>query len=270
MNSITMDYFPIAMVAKACGISRSTILRLEEKGLLTPVYTSPESGRRYYDNHNISRILQIQHLHAMGLSTNEIIQYYKSNGDITGGLSILQEKLSLLQRSIDELSIRAQKIPALETSIIELPEYVCITKEHHGLYNSEKYNAMYEFYSEAIEKGYRLSPEPLFIINKRTDYLDGYISSEPFDFITCIPLQKETATADAVTFPACTVLSVLIYGDYKLLNKAILLLGEEIKRLNLTPTDYQRTIGIVGPYTGTEISSDMYCTRLAVPINSQS
>ena len=58
--------FRIAQAANACGLSRSTILRMEESGLLTPAYIEPESGRRYYDNHNIARILQIENLKYMG------------------------------------------------------------------------------------------------------------------------------------------------------------------------------------------------------------
>ena len=59
--------FQITEAARACSLSRSTLLRLEEKGLLTPAYTAPDSGRRYYDNHNVARILQIEKLKAMGL-----------------------------------------------------------------------------------------------------------------------------------------------------------------------------------------------------------
>ena len=56
--------FQITEAARACSLSRSTLLRLEEKGLLTPAYTAPDSGRRYYDNHNVARILQIEKLKA--------------------------------------------------------------------------------------------------------------------------------------------------------------------------------------------------------------
>lgn len=59
--------FQITEAARACSLSRSTLLRLEEKGLLTPAYTAPDSGRRYYDNHNVARILQIEKMKAMGL-----------------------------------------------------------------------------------------------------------------------------------------------------------------------------------------------------------
>lgn len=40
----TKKLFQITEAAHACGISRSTLMRMEEKGLLTPVYIAPESG----------------------------------------------------------------------------------------------------------------------------------------------------------------------------------------------------------------------------------
>ena len=60
MEKNTKDLFQIAEAAHACGLSRSTLMRMEEKGLLTPAYIAPESGRRYYDNFNVARILQIE------------------------------------------------------------------------------------------------------------------------------------------------------------------------------------------------------------------
>ena len=43
----TKNLYQISEVAHACNVSRSTILRMEEKGLLYPFYVSKESGRRY-------------------------------------------------------------------------------------------------------------------------------------------------------------------------------------------------------------------------------
>ena len=47
--------FSIGEAAHACGLSRSTLMRMEEKGLLVPAYIAPDSGRRYYDNHNMRK-----------------------------------------------------------------------------------------------------------------------------------------------------------------------------------------------------------------------
>ena len=84
--------FQITEAAHACGLSRSTLLRMEEKGLLTPACIAAESGRRYYDNHNVARIMQIEKLKAMGLGTEEIAGYFARGGEVTDLLSVLERR----------------------------------------------------------------------------------------------------------------------------------------------------------------------------------
>ena len=47
MEKGTKKLFQITEAARACGLSRSTLMRMEERGLLTPLSTAPDSGRRY-------------------------------------------------------------------------------------------------------------------------------------------------------------------------------------------------------------------------------
>ena len=81
MAENTKQFFQITEAARACGLSRSTLMRMEERGLLTPVFTAPDSGRRYYDNHNVARIMQIEKIKAMGLGSKEIADYFAQGGE---------------------------------------------------------------------------------------------------------------------------------------------------------------------------------------------
>ena len=76
MSQDTELLFSISQAAKACNLSRSTLLRMEERGLLTPAYIAPGSNRRYYDNYNIARILQIKQFQSMGFDTEETAAYF--------------------------------------------------------------------------------------------------------------------------------------------------------------------------------------------------
>lgn len=107
MKKDIKNLFQITEAAQACGLSRSTLMRMEEKGLLTPAYISPTSGRRYYDNHNVARVLQIEKLKAMGLGTEEIAGYFASGGEVTELLSVLEERLRELSRGVEDLRLRA-------------------------------------------------------------------------------------------------------------------------------------------------------------------
>lgn len=103
----------------------------------------------------------------------------------------------------------------LSADIIDLPECVCCVSTQKGLTVSQKYDAMYGFYHECVDKGYALGREPLFAVSERTDYLEGTLTTEPFTFHVCIPVVPEKAPAEAVVFPACRALSVLYLGSYK-------------------------------------------------------
>ena len=93
METDTKSLFQITEAAHACGVSRSTLMRMEEKGLLAPAYVAPESGRRYYDNHNVARVLQIEKFKSMRLGAQEIAEIAKE-------LDVPEEKSVLLQHLV--------------------------------------------------------------------------------------------------------------------------------------------------------------------------
>ena len=92
------------------------------------------------------------------------------------------------------------------------------------------------------------------------------MSPSPYDCCVCIPVLPEHAPKDAVTIPAYTGLSLLLYGNYNSFNRACLYLGEQVRKRKLTPAGYLRTIALVAPYVGKEIDPNKYCTQLVLPV----
>lgn len=266
METDTKKLFQITEAAHACGISRSTLMRMEEKGLLTPAYIAPDSGRRYYDNHNVARILQIEKFKAMGLSTEEFSSYFNYGGDASELIAALEKRLHDIQRSIEELRLRAGNEEGLSIQLMTLSAVTCCMRRCEGHTISEKYAAMYDFYSKCIRKGYLLSDEPLFTISERKDFLNGYIGDMPYPFSVCIPVKTEKAPPEAVTLPMCRVLSMLYYGDYDGIDEAWLRIGQEVETRGLKPAGFPRVLGIVAPYTGREIETRRYCSRIVLPV----
>lgn len=258
--------FSITEAAHACGLSRSTLLRMEEKGLLTPACVSSKSGRRYYDNHNVGRIMQIEKFKAMGLGTEEIAAYFAHGGELSGLLAALEERLLELQRSVEELRLRAAGEKAMSVQMMTLPAVTCRVSRCEGHTIAEKYAASYALYAECIEKGCVLSDEPLFTMSDRRDYLEGYIGTEPYPFYSCVPLRPETAPDDAVTLPEQYALSVLFCGSYDDIDEAWLRLGSEARERGLKPAGMPRVLGLVAPYTGREVEQRRYCSRLVLPV----
>ena len=262
----TRELFQITEAAHACGLSRSTLLRMEGKGLLMPACVTPESGRRYYDNHNIARILQIEKFRAMGLSTEEIADYFVRGGDASELLTVLERRLRDLQRSVEEMQLRAADSSGISVQLMTLPAVTCCMRRCEGHTIAEKYACMYDFYSECIKKGYELSDEPLFTISDRHDFLDGHLRDEPYPFYVCVPIRPRRLDKDAVTLPECHALSVLYYGDYDGAYEAWLTLGRETKSRGLKAAGLPRVLGIIAPYTGREIEARRYCSRFVLPV----
>lgn len=265
-NESDYSLFTIRQAAHACSLSRSSLIRLEERGMLTPARTDEKTGYRYYDNNNIARILQIQKFQQMGFSPEDIISYYEGGGKANELLAALEQRLSILQQQVTEMRLRSHDVPDMSLSIIEIPETICCVRKYQGALIQDKYHASYDFFHECVEKGIALAPEPFFIIDERTDYLEGTLSSAPYDSCVCMPVLSEHAPEDAVTFPSCTALSLLVYGSYGNLHEAYLYLGEQVRERGLTPVGYIRLIALVAPYVGKEIDPDRYCTQLMLPI----
>lgn len=265
-NESDYSLFSIRQAARACSLSRSSLIRLEEKGLLTPACTNTKTGYRYYDNDNIARILQIQKFQWMGFDTEDILSYYEGGGKADRLLATLEHRLSVLQTQVEEMRLRSHDVPDKTLSVLEIPETICCVRKYQGSVIQDKYHASYDFFHECVEKGIALAPEPFFLIEEHTDYLEGEISPSPYDFYVCMPVLPEHAPEDAVSIPACTALSLLAYGNYSNLDEAYLYLGEQVRKRGLTPAGYIRLIALVAPYVGKEIDPEMYCSRLVLPV----
>lgn len=259
-------FFQINEAAHACGVSRSTLMRMEEKGLLTSAFVAPDSGRRYYDNYNVARVLQIEKFKAMGFRTDSIVDYFTNGGEASGMLDILTRRLDDLQRSIEEMRLRAGQGAGISVRLMTIPEVTCCMRRFEGYTIKEKYDAMYAFYEECVRDGYVLSDEPIFSISDRRDYLDGRIDDTPYPFWTCVPVRREKARRGTVTLPECRALSVLYHGDYDGADEAWLTLGREVRARGLRPAGNPRVLGIVAPYTGREIEAHRYCSRFVLPV----
>lgn len=261
------DLFTVHQVSQCCGISRATILRLEEKGLLTPAFIDRQTGYRYYDTNNVGLVMQVKFFLSMDMSYDDILLYYRSNGSSPELLDRLEAKFLAVKRAYEEIRLRVDRQEHLSFEFIVLPRYVCYTGDFRGVTIEDRYRAMHGLYSEAVEKGLRLLPsEPLFVINRRTDFIEGKFTETEVDFTCCIPLEPDFAPPEAVVYPACTAFSCLCYGDYTRRAETFNAFGEKVRGLGLRPAGYVRALGLVAPYTGRDIPNDRYLSRLALPL----
>lgn len=255
--------FTVGQVCKCCGISRSTVLRMEDRGLLSPAHIDENTGYRYYDIYNVTKILHIQMFLSMGLTYDDAYLYYTSSGKSSEILTALKNRLAILTRAYEEMKLRMDDKQHLQAEIITLPEYVCYQKEFKGASWTDKYRDMYNLFCEVVEKGYKpLVSERLFVINNN----DRSDKEGEDTYICCVPLDPSCADDSTVFYPSCTAFSILCYGDDKAISKAHAEFDEKLRALGLKPTGRKRGIGIVNGYTGKEFSRKNHVSRLVVPI----
>lgn len=268
LNNIKKDLFTVGQVCNVCGISRSTVLRMESKGLLTPAYCDGETGYRYYDNHNINKILQINAFLEMGLQYDDILEFYSSGGNSSGILQKLERRSELLNRTVSEMRLWNNDKKHLSCELIKVPDYVCFAREFTGRSFDDEYRDMYALCTEAFKKGYRmLATEPMFVINKNDDYSIIGLGNKESVYECCIPLEPDCASEETTVIPGGKALSILCYGDYKTITAPVsALLTEKMKELGLKPAGYLRGLCLVAPYMGKEIDPDKFVTRYVLPV----
>ena len=261
--------FTISEFSHACGISRASLLRMEECGFLKPYHIDPQSGYRYYDAYNAAEVGQFQLLQNLGLSRGEITDFYFQKVDNRDFLKQQRIKLSQIQRVLEELELRNDPSRQFSFSFVELPEMTCycMDKEINSMEESE--TLFYVAHMESIKAGFQMmGTEPLFGLSDNDFRISDKVPMIPAKTTACIPIvAPEKEDPHVMTFPATYAFSGLAKGDYSIIWQLCIRFWKEMKRRKLKPVGRARFMGLVAPYTGKHISQDQFCYRLVVPID---
>lgn len=263
--------FTIREAAHACGISRATLLRIEECGFLKPFHTDPKTGYRYYDAQNIAQIGQYQLLQELGLSRNEIKDIYYQNINMEEFLDKQHQKIVRLQRMVSELEMRTTRTSNNKYSFVELPELTCYCKTEKNLTLEGIETFAYITHQNSIKDGYQMrGNEPLFIYITPGSSTASKQKKQEFEATVCIPVvSSDSSDSNLQTFTKCPAFSLTGYGNYSSLFSMFQNFRAEIAARELTPTGQARIIAHVATYVGAHISPNNFCFELVIPIQSK-
>jgi DNA-binding transcriptional MerR regulator len=262
--------FTVKDVSRACGISRATLLRMEESGFLTPFRVDPDSGYRYYDTGNIAAIGQYQWLQSAGLSRTEIADLYHGRIDSEKFLEEQRRKLEAMRRFVHEFELRYDRSKDHTLSLTTLPATTCYCAEIRGSSSFNESGMLgYLAHERCIAEGYRLlGSEPMSVL--REDWSTWAV--DPFSdygFTICIPVVPGPgweSDQNLRHFPATEALSIIGFGDYSVIPGLWKCLLEEADARGLEPAGLGRLIGLVAPYVGDHVRPDEYCYECVIPI----
>lgn len=250
--------FQIGEVTKILGVTRKALLVYEEKGLLTPAVRDKESGFRYYTADNMTQIRSIRSLQALGLSLNEVAEYYYDTKNIDKKLEKLFEIREMLDRNIQMLQVRSAKKGDLTVKNTVLPRQVCFVRRYSCADVSEAASNLRNTYIDAARTGKMSMLSRMFTMRMADD-------PNNLDLMCCIPVDDSFDGPERVEFPQTDALCIYYRGPYEGTSDAIYALAAYIKENNIETTGPFRSIYLEGPPNRGENSGD-YITQVAVPV----
>ena len=262
--------YTIREAAEICGVSRATLLRMEQDGLDFPRHVDKTNGYRYYDVINIHRIKLYQMLQKMGLSKKEICSYFDSELETGDFLLVLKERLAMAERCVEEFEARLIERGSLKYEYVTLPSVVCYTFEAPMAYPKDQIEYNYQMIRKIYAQGFKPAAAiPMFSVTPGVNGIYGKEKPPGNSATIAVVVDPEhIPDASKVTiFPERKAFSLIYKGndDEIMKNGAEMLFGEmEQRRLEARGPCYG--ICILGPFFGARIDPDDYVFRWAIPM----
>ena len=240
----TQDLFTIAQAANACGISRSTLLRLEDEALLVPAYH--EDGKyRYYDTLNILQAIEICNMHRLGLTRREIRPIVDTPDEIGPVIERLETMRDNLNTLIVHLKKHSLQDSTTVTEMMRIPETLCYIKSYElegGRYRLRHY--LMETITEAVRAGCRLDADQgPFMRVYRPDLAEGKYTPDLYRYYFCVPIRSHPKGCENIgTVQSRQVLSVTWHGRVTDLTDRTFSLAEQARSMGLTPSGWFHAI----------------------------
>lgn len=252
------NLFQIGEIAKILGVTRKTILVYEEKGLLTPAVKDENTRYRYYTADNMTQIRSIKSLQTLGLSLNEIADYYYCTDNIDAHLQRLMDLRAALDRNIQLLQVRAARYGDLTVRSTTLPQQVCYARRYQCRDIADAADCLRETYIAAARTGMMSMVARMFTMRLSQD-------SDTLDLMCCIPMESSFTGPERMEFAETPALCIYFRGAYDEISKAFHALAKYVEENHVCMTGPFRSIYLEGPPSRGENTGD-YITQIAVPI----
>ena len=202
----TKNLFSIGEVASAIGITRRIILNYETKGLIKPDKKYGTTGNRYYTIDTFTQIRTIRVFQDLGLSLDEIRQYFNGTDDLQPIIKRLETMRDELSLTIEKLKERSCKNPdgIKEINIESQTVYRCT---YNSLTIADKTSLLRNTALEAMRK-YGTD-------TTRRMYFTEISSDTPEEVTFCVAVPPESKGENIVYIPEQKAVSYFHHGAYE-------------------------------------------------------
>lgn len=254
MNNKSM--FSIGEMAKAIGITRKTILNYEAKGLITPDKKDGSTGNRYYTIDTFTQIRTIRLFQNLGLSLNEIKDYFSDTAELISFIKHLEAMRDDLNSTIEKLYERAGKSENQMRKIIVEPQTVYVKKYYtHSI--DERAVLLRKTALEAM-KEYETD------ISRRMYFIE-YPLNDTDDLTYAVSVASESKGENILNIPKLNAVSVFHHGAYEDIPKSRERLIAFAEENNIKLSGKCRHVYIEGPPQHKEPAK--FITQIILPID---
>lgn len=232
------NLFSIGEIAKAVGITRKAILNYEIKGLIKPDKKDGVAGNRYYTIDTFTQIRTIRVFQDLGLSLDEIYEYFYGTSDLQPMIERLEKMRDELILTIEKLKERTQKSNK-NISEITIEAQTIYRRTYNAVSIADKTNLLRDTALEAM-KTYGTDT------TKRMYFME-YSAKAPTEVFYCVAVPSGSKGEYIEHLPELKAISFFHHGAYEEIPKARKRLISYAEENNLKLTGVFRNIYIEGP-----------------------
>ena len=237
--------FSIGEVAKAVGITRKTILNYELKGLIRPDKKESTTANRYYTIDTFTRVRTIRMLQDLGLSLNEIKEYFSDESDLMPMIRRLENRRDALNRTIEQLRERADR-DSEEVKEIMLESQTIYRCVYHATSIASKTDLLRDTALAAMRT--------YGIDTTKRMYFTESSADNPLAIFYCAAVPTGSHGQNIVITPETKALSVIHHGAYENISETRKKLLDYAQKHDIPLSGRFRNVYLEGPPTHRDAS----------------
>jgi len=230
--------FSIGDIAKAIGITRKIILNYETKGLITPDKKDGSTGNRYYTIDTFTQIRTIRVFQNLGLSLDEIREYFNDTTDLQPMIDRLEKMKDELILTIEKLKERSHKTNDIIKEIIIEPQTI-YKRTYNTVTVADKTNILRDTALEAMKTH--------GTDTTRRMYFTEYSAKAPTEISYCVAVPPKSEGEYVKQIPELKALSFFHHGAYEYIPEARKKLIAYAEEKNIKLSGTFRNLYLEGP-----------------------
>ncbi len=271
------ELFTIGKVSKMFHLSPGILRHYEQKELISPEFSDPETGYRYYSIRQFEALNTIRYLRVLDVPLPKIKQFLGNRdlnvieGTLREQMKSVNQKISQLYKIERKIRKRLEQLDDARNSRLDVIELKNIPETRLiKLEDKLKINSFYDMESpkRRLEGS---QDEALVFLGKVGIGISGTnLKSEKFDSYDCIFLildDVDSFKGRCDTLPPCTCVSVRFCGSHAEAKAPYRRLTEYIKRNNFEFCGFSHEITMID--YGFTNDTDKFVTEILIPVKNK-